>query len=75
MTEDAGNSHLTLAPGAQAQAFLGWNAMAAAGDTRTGTLLAAPYAGTVRRSAVVDLDIIGGGAVSLTAWEPVAQAE
>lgn len=75
MTEDAGISHVTLAPGAQAQAFLGWNAMAAAGDTRTGTLLAAPYAGTGRHSAVVDLDIIDGGAVSLTAWEPVKQAE
>jgi hypothetical protein len=71
MTDDAGVSSITLKPGSSAQAFLGWNAMAAAGDTRTGTMLVAPYAGTPRQSSPVDLDIIDGGAVSVTAWEPV----
>ncbi|MDQ0094317.1 DUF4232 domain-containing protein [Paeniglutamicibacter psychrophenolicus] len=71
MTDDPGVSAITLLPGQSARAFLGWNAMAAAGDVRTGTMLVAPYAGTLRHSSPVDLDIIDGGAVSVTAWELV----
>lgn len=73
MTDDPGVSAITLLPGQSARAFLGWNAMAAAGDMRTGTMLVAPYAGTLRHSSPVDLDIIDGGAVSLTAWEPIKE--
>ncbi|MBT2514875.1 DUF4232 domain-containing protein [Arthrobacter sp. ISL-30] len=47
MTTDHGAKRLTLAPGASAQASLGWNAMAAAGETRVGTVLVPPYAGTL----------------------------
>lgn len=71
MTDDPGVSAITLLPGQSARAFLGWNAMAAAGDARTGTMLVAPYAGTLRHSSPVDLEIIDGGAVSVTAWELV----
>jgi hypothetical protein len=74
MTDDPGVSTITLLPGQSARAFLGWNAMAAAGDVRTGTMLVAPYAGTMRHSSPVDLDIVDGGAVSVTAWEPVPEA-
>lgn len=73
ITDDPGVSLVTLPPGKSARAYLGWNAMAAAGDVRTGTMLVAPYAGTLRHSSQVDLDIIDGGAVSVTAWEPVLE--
>lgn len=73
MTDDPGISAVTVLPGQGAQAFLGWNAMAAAGDMRTGTMLVAPYPGTLRHSSPVDLDIIDGGAVSLTAWAPIKE--
>ena len=73
MTDDPGVSAITLLPGQGARAFLGWNAMAAAGDVRTGTMLVAPYAGTLRHSSPVDLDIIDGGAVSVTAWELIPE--
>lgn len=73
MTDDPGVSAVTVLPGQGAQAFLGWNAMAAAGDMRTGTMLVAPYPGTLRHSSPVDLDIIDGGAVSLTAWAPIKE--
>lgn len=69
MTTDPGVHAITLAPGASAHASLGWNAMAAAGVTRAGTLLVAPYAGAVRQSSPADLDIVNGGAVSVTAWQ------
>ena len=48
MTDDPGIKPVTLAPGESAQASMGWNAMAAAGDTRVGSMLVAPYAGTLR---------------------------
>lgn len=69
MTDDPGVSEVPLAPGASAGAFIGWNAMAAAGDIRTGEILVAPFAGTLRHSSTVDLDIIDGGTVSVTAWQ------
>lgn len=68
MTTDPGAHAITVLPGAAAEAFLGWNAMAGAGDTHVGTLLAAPYAGAARQSSAISLDIVNGGAVSVTAW-------
>ncbi|MEE1620937.1 DUF4232 domain-containing protein [Zafaria sp. J156] len=65
---------VVLEPGGAARALLGWNAMAGAGDTRAGTLLVAPYAGAERAKLPVDLDIVDGGAVAVTAWEPVGSA-
>ena len=69
MTDDPGIARVTLAPGQGAEAFMGWNAMASAGDTRTGNLLVAPYAGTLRQNSTVYLDIIDRGTVSVTAWQ------
>ena len=74
MTDDPGISTITLAPGARARAFLGWNAMASARDIRTGTILVAPFAGTLRHSLAVDLDIIDRGTVSVTAWQVLKTA-
>lgn len=71
MTDDPGLEPVVLQPGASARALLGWNAMAAAGDTRAGTVLAAPYAGTEREKLPVVLDIVNGGAVAVTAWQAV----
>lgn len=71
MTDDPGVKPMTVNPGQSAQAVMGWDAMAAAGDTRVGTMLVAPYAGTLRQDSEVDLDIIDGGTVSVTAWEPM----
>lgn len=68
MTDDPGRQPITLAPEETARASLGWNAMAAAGDKRAGTILVAPYAGTVRTSLPADLDIVNGGAAAVTAW-------
>ncbi|WP_417234794.1 DUF4232 domain-containing protein [Arthrobacter sp.] len=75
MTTDPGPSAVVLQPGASATAMLGWNAMAAAGDTTAGTILIAPYAGTdrTRLPAGPDaggpgLDILDGSAVAITAW-------
>ncbi|WP_186467077.1 DUF4232 domain-containing protein [Arthrobacter sp. UKPF54-2] len=68
MTTDRGPSPVTVAPGATAEAFLGWNAMAGAGDTRVGTILVAPFAGVPRTSLPADLDMVSGGYVAVTAW-------
>lgn len=70
MTEDPGLKNLGLAPGESAVAYLGWNAMAAAGATTVGELLVAPYAGTERYVAPSDPDIVNGAPVSVTAWGP-----
>lgn len=69
MTDDPGVARVTLAPGQGAEAFMGWNAMASAGDTRVGNVLVAPYAGTLRQNSTVDLDIVDRGTVSVTAWQ------
>ena len=74
MTDDPGITRVMLAPGESAEAFMGWNAMAAAGDTRVGSMLLAPYAGTLRQKATVDLDIIDGGTVSVTAWQKAGKS-
>lgn len=71
MTDDPRLEPVVLQPGTSARALLGWNAMAAAGDTRVGTVLAAPYAGTEREKLPVVLDIVNGGAVAVTAWQAV----
>ena len=67
-TRDPGVHPVTVLPGATAEAFLGWNAMAAAGDTRVGTVLIAPHTGAARSSSAMNLDIVSGGAVAVTAW-------
>ncbi len=44
------------------------NAMAGAGDTRVGTVLVALFPGAVRSSLAMDLDMVNGGYVAVTAW-------
>lgn len=68
MTTDTGPRPVTVAPGAAAQAALGWNAMAGAGDTRVGTILVSPFPGAVRTALPADLDVVSGGYVAVTAW-------
>lgn len=75
MTQDPGPAAVVLQPGETATAMLGWNAMAAAGDTTAGTILIAPYAGTERTRLPAGpgadgpgLDILDGSAVAITAW-------
>ena len=72
IADDPGLEPVMLQPGASARAVLGWNAMAAAGDTQAGTVLVAPYAGSDREKLPVVLDIVNGGAVAVTAWQAVA---
>lgn len=75
LTEDTGTGVVVLQPGGTASASMGWNAMAPAGSTTPGTLLAAPYVGADRARLAVNgagpglgLDIVDGGAVAITAW-------
>jgi hypothetical protein len=67
-TKDPGVHRVTVLPGASAEAFLGWNAQAGAGDTRVGTVLVAPYTGAARSSSAISLDIGNGGVAAVTAW-------
>ena len=69
MTEDAGASPVTLAPGDRATTMLGWNANATAGVFATQTIWAAPYAGAERLPFPEELDITAGSTVAATAWE------
>ncbi len=71
LTEDAGRSAFTLQPGGAATSAIGWNAMATSQSSPAGTLLVAPYAGATRQSFPVELDIITGSSVSVTAWQPL----
>ncbi|MDI3212258.1 DUF4232 domain-containing protein [Arthrobacter sp. AL12] len=71
MTTDPGPRAITVAPGAAAQAALGWNAMAGAGDTRVGAILVAPFSGAARTRLPADLDMISGGYVAVTGWSLV----
>jgi hypothetical protein len=68
MTTDPGVRPVIVVPGGTAEAYLGWNAMAGAGDTRVGTVLVAPFSGAARSSLAMDLDMVNGGYVAVTAW-------
>ena len=70
MTDDAGAAPITLQPGEDAFAALGWNAMAPAGSNVAVTLYLALYPGASRSVEPVTVDIVEGGEVAVTAWEP-----
>ena len=70
MTEDAGADTVTLAPGAEATASIGWRGTAGADMVRVGTLLVAPYAGTLRQELEADIDLAEPGFLTVTAWTP-----
>lgn len=67
-TKDPGVHPVTVLPGSSAEAFLGWNAQAGAGDTRVGTVLVAPFTGAARSRSTISLDIGNGGVAAVTAW-------
>ena len=68
MTQDSGPQELLLDPGQSAVSALGWRSTAEAGMLRAGTMLVAPYAGTPRQSLPVDLDIVNGTVLTMSAW-------
>jgi hypothetical protein len=67
--DDAGVSRIDLQPGGQAEAILGWGAMAASSTEPAGWLHVAAYHGAERQMVPVDTDITGG-AVAVSAWAP-----
>ncbi|MCQ1986047.1 DUF4232 domain-containing protein [Arthrobacter sp. zg-Y844] len=70
MTQDAPVEPVTLAPGEEATASIGWRGTAGAGVVRVGTLLVAPYSGTQRQELEADIDLAEPGFLTVTAWAP-----
>lgn len=68
MTQDAGPQRIEVPPGGFAVAVLGWDAASAQGALVTKTVFAAPTAGMLRGSWPIDLDIVEGSTVAVTAW-------
>lgn len=69
MAADPGPSSVVVPAGASAVAFLGWDAQSTHGALVARTLWAAVAAGEARGSWPVELDVVGGTAVSVTAWQ------
>jgi hypothetical protein len=74
MATDAGSQLIEVPAGGYAIAHLGWDANSTAGELVARTLFAAPVAGDTRGSWPVELDIVEGSTVSITAWEFTASA-
>lgn len=72
MTQDAGPQRIEVPPGGYAVALLGWDAASPHGALVTKTVYAAPTAGMTRGSWPIDLDIVEGSTVAVTAWAPDA---
>jgi hypothetical protein len=72
MTEDTAGGPVSLAPGQAASADIGWNGTSGAGMSRVGTLLVAPFAGTLRQELEADIDLTEPGFLTVTRWAPVA---
>ncbi|MBF4994159.1 DUF4232 domain-containing protein [Arthrobacter gandavensis] len=71
MTTDTGHQDpFIIEPGQFAEAGIGWRATAGAGMSRVGTLLVAPYSGTLRQSLAVDFDLTEPGFLTVTSWTP-----
>lgn len=70
MTRDTVQDPFVLEPGQFAEAGIGWRATAGAGMSRVGTLLVAPYSGTLRQALEVDLDLTEPGFLTVTSWVP-----
>lgn len=69
MAQDAGPTKIELDPGAAARAGVAWDANSVHGQLAARELWVAPFAGAVRSSWDVSLDIVPGTTVSVTAWE------
>ncbi|MFB9796560.1 DUF4232 domain-containing protein [Arthrobacter citreus] len=68
MTQDTAGGPVSLGPGQAASADIGWNGTAGAGMSRVGTLLVAPFAGTLRQELDVDIDLTEPGFLTVTQW-------
>lgn len=68
MAQDAGAQPVEIAPGGYAIAFLGWDANSTHGALVARSLFAAQVPGDERGSWPVELDIVEGSQVDVTAW-------
>jgi hypothetical protein len=70
MTQDFGVQRIEVPAGGYAVAYLGWDAASTHGALIAATLHAAPVPGMTRGSWPVELDIVEGSTVAVTAWQP-----
>lgn len=68
MAQDAGPQRIEVPAGGYAVSVIGWDAASPQGALVMKTVYAAPSAGMVRGSWPIDLDIVEGSSVALTAW-------
>lgn len=68
MAQDPGPQRVEVPAGGEAVAVLGWDAASPHGALVTNTVWAAPTAGMVRGSWPIELDIVEGSTVAVTAW-------
>lgn len=68
MAQDSGPRRVEVPAGGEAVALLGWDAASPHGALVTNTVWAAPTAGMVRGSWPIELDIVEGSTVAVTAW-------
>ncbi|MGP3533281.1 DUF4232 domain-containing protein [Microbacterium sp. RD1] len=68
MAQDPGPQRIEVPAGGYAVAVLGWDAASPHGALVTNTVWAAQTAGMVRGSWPIELDIVEGSAVVVTAW-------
>ncbi|MBW9092210.1 DUF4232 domain-containing protein [Microbacterium jejuense] len=72
MTQDLGPQRIEVPAGGYAVTYLGWDAASPHGALVTKTVYAAPTAGMERGSWPIDLDVVEGSTVAVTAWAPDA---
>jgi hypothetical protein len=68
MTQDFGPQRIEVPAGGYAVTYLGWDAASPHGALVTKTVHAAPTAGMTRGSWPIELDIVAGSTVAITAW-------
>lgn len=68
MTQDPGPERIEVPAGGYAVTYLGWDAASPHGALVTKTVYAAATAGLERGSWPIDLDIVEGSTVAVTAW-------
>ena len=68
MAQDPGPQRIEVPAGGYAISVLGWDAASTQGALVTTTVYAAPTAGMTRGSWPIDLDIVEGSTVAVTAW-------
>ncbi|HEX5859579.1 MAG TPA: DUF4232 domain-containing protein [Microbacterium sp.] len=68
MAQDPGPQRIEVPAGGSAVSVLGWDAASPHGALVTKTVYAAPTPGMIRGSWPMDLDIVEGSTVAVTAW-------